>query len=153
MSKIRNEIELNIAIKNSTSFRQALEKLGVSPKGGNYRTIKKAINDFSIDISHFKGQSWRKDLIFNPKRPIEQYLSNEYPIQSYKLKKRLISENIFKEICSSCFSETWLQQKIPLELDHIDGNHLNNNLDNLRLLCPNCHALTLNYRGKNIKTN
>jgi 5-methylcytosine-specific restriction endonuclease McrA len=46
---------------------------------------------------------------------------------------------------------SWLNQPIPLELDHIDGNNQNNQLNNLRLLCPNCHAQTSNYRGKNIK--
>jgi len=42
-----------------------------------------------------------------------------------------------------------MDQPIPLELDHIDGNHQNNALDNLRLLCPNCHSLTPTFRGKN----
>ena len=39
--------------------------------------------------------------------------------------------------------------KIPLEIDHIDGNYRNNNLSNLRLLCPNCHSLSSNYKALN----
>ncbi len=43
----------------------------------------------------------------------------------------------------------WLNKPIPLELHHKDGDNTNNELDNLELLCPNCHALTDNYRGRN----
>lgn len=70
--------------------------------------------------------------------------------QSHKLKKRLLKENIKKHQCEKCNLETWLNQPIPLELHHIDGNRYNNSLENLSLLCPNCHALTDNYRAKNI---
>lgn len=50
-----------------------------------------------------------------------------------------------------CGNTEWLDKHIPLELHHINGNHKDNRLSNLQLLCPNCHALTDNYRGKNIK--
>jgi hypothetical protein len=103
-----------------------------------------------LDISHFTGQRWNKGCTFSPKRDIQDYLTNKQPIQSNKLKKRLIKENFFDEICSSCLLEVWMGQPIPLELDHINGNHDDNQLINLRLLCPNCHAQTDNYRGKNI---
>ena len=139
------------AISNSTSIRQSLLSLGIAAQGGNYRVIHNAIKTYNIDISHFKQQSWAKDKIFGPKKNLEDYLSNKFPIQSYKLKLKLLQEKIFPYMCSNCKSTTWMDQKIPLELDHIDGNHKNNNLNNLRLLCPNCHALTDNYRGKNIK--
>ena len=52
-------------------------------------------------------------------------------------------------MCSNCGGEEWLGQAIPLELDHLDGDKNNNQFDNLRLICPNCHALTATYRGKN----
>jgi 5-methylcytosine-specific restriction endonuclease McrA len=84
---------------------------------------------------------------------VDKYLSNEFPIHSYKLKNRLIKEGIFNAICSSCKLDEWLGKPIALELDHINGNSSNNNLDNLRLLCPNCHAQTDTYRGKNIGKN
>lgn len=146
-----SEEQLRNAVKTSASIRQTLIKLGVKPFGGNYDVFRKAVKYFEIDTSHFLGQGHNKGKTFPPKRPIQEYLSNKHPIQSYKLKNRLLKEEVFQPICSNCEQTTWLEQPIPLELDHIDGNHFNNNLNNLRLLCPNCHALTPTYRGKNKK--
>jgi hypothetical protein len=138
------------AVKNSTSLAQTLSKLGVAPYGGNYVVLKKAIRQFDLDTSHFTGQTWNKGKTVGPKQPLERYLTNELQIQSYKLKRKLLSEGVFKKICSNCRNTEWLGQPIPLELDHLNGNPSDNRLCNLRLLCPNCHALTPNYRGRNI---
>ena len=97
------------------------------------------------------GQGWLKDKTYGPKRPIEDYLSNKHPIKSNELKQRLLNEGRRDRICNKCHNTIWLEQPIPLELHHIDGNHDNNLDENLELLCPNCHALTDNYRGRNIK--
>ena len=94
---------------------------------------------------------WNKGKKFPPRRPIEDYLSNKQIIQSNKLKQRLIKEKILEHKCHNCNNTQWLDKPIPIELHHIDGNGSNNNLSNLQLLCPNCHAQTDNYRGKNIK--
>ena len=143
--------KLKEIVYTSTSLRQVLDKLGVVPAGGNYATLKNYLKEYKIDISHFKGQAWNKGKKLPSKKPIEYYLKNNFSIQSYKLKRRLLKENIFKHECFNCKKETWFDQPIPLELHHIDGNNLNNSLSNLILVCPNCHALTSNYRGKNIK--
>jgi hypothetical protein len=133
----------------SYSYRQCLEKMNIVPAGGNYACLKKYIALHNIDISHFTLQGWSKGQKFGPKRPIKDYLSNKVGIQSWKLKRRLIKENILEYKCNKCKQKTWLNQLIPIELHHKDGNHLNNKLSNLELLCPNCHALTDNYRAKN----
>jgi 5-methylcytosine-specific restriction endonuclease McrA len=145
------EQELRHAISSSFSKCEALRKLGIAAQGGNYRVINKAIKVYSIDISHFKGQAWNKGRSFGPKRPLSDYLSNSYPIQSHKLRLRLIEEGLKPIKCESCKSTKWLGKPVPLELDHIDGNHENNCLENLRLLCPNCHSMTSTFRGKNKK--
>ena len=141
--------DLKNAVKNSRSIAQVLDKLGIVPAGGNYQTVKRRIAKYSIDTSHFGGQSWNKGQITGPKKPISFYLVKNSVVQSFKLKKRLLSENIFQHRCCECKQSTWLNSPIPLELHHIDGDHYNNELSNLTLLCPNCHALTDNYRGKN----
>lgn len=141
------------AVASSVSIRQVLLKLDVVPHGGNYRVVKNYIEKLSIDTSHFLGQSIRKGAIIGPKRDIKSYLSNRYAIASHTLRKRLIQEKFFEPKCYHCGLDTWNNLPIPLELEHKDGNHLNNNLDNLTLLCPNCHAQTTTYRGRNIKTN
>lgn len=141
--------DLKNAVKNSRSIAQVLDKLGIVPAGGNYQTVKRRIDKYSIDISHFGGQSWNKGQITGPKKPISFYLTKNSVVQSFKLKKRLLSENIFEHQCCECHQTKWMNHPIPLELHHIDGDHYNNELSNLTLLCPNCHALTDNYRGKN----
>lgn len=137
------------AIKSSRSKRQVLQKLGLSPQGGNYATLTRQIKKLDINIDHFKGQRWSKGTVQGNRFELEDYLSNQRGINSYSLKLRLIREGIFVAICSSCGLTEWLNKAIPLELDHISGNSLDNSLSNLRLLCPNCHALTPTYRGKN----
>lgn len=144
-----NESELRDAVSTSTSIRQSLQKLGVIPAGGNYQTFNKKIAEYKIDTSHFSGQCWNKGKRLPKRVNTHMYLSNQIPIQSYKLKNRLFSENLLDMKCSMCNLTEWNGKTAPLELDHVDGNHLNNSIDNLRILCPNCHAQTDNYRGLN----
>ena len=76
------------------------------------------------------------------------YFNNEIPITSYKLKKRLLKDGIKGNYCECCKLDTWNNKPIPLELHHVNGNNSDNSLSNLMLLCPNCHALTDNYRNR-----
>lgn len=142
--------ELKHAVKNSFSIRATLIFLNLNPKGGGgYKSIHSKIKLLNIDTSHFRGQLWSKGRTLGPKVDIQDYLNNIKPIQSFKLKNKLIKKGLLVPRCSSCELFTWLSKPIPLELDHINGQHCDNSLSNLRLICPNCHAFTENYRGKN----
>lgn len=146
MKHTYSEIQLREAISTSLSYAQVLIKLNIIPAGGNYSTLKKRISSLSLNTDHFKGQAWNKGLKSKKTRSLNDYLSNKFSISSNHLRKRLINDKIFQHKCNNCQLETWLNNPIPLELDHIDGNHKNNNLKNLRLLCPNCHSLTPTFR-------
>ena len=144
--------EFKSAVQVSYSIAQALTKLGVSPRGGNYRVFKKFEKLYEIDTSHFTGQGHLRGKTHNFNTiPLGEILVKDYEYSSNKLRKRLISEGIKEHKCECCGLNEWLGEPIPLELDHIDGDHYNNILENLKILCPNCHAKTPTYRGKNKK--
>ena len=71
--------------------------------------------------------------------------------QTFKLKKRLYDAKIKFNICEICGISDWNDKPLECELDHIDGNSSNHKLENLRILCPNCHSQTTTFRAKNIK--
>jgi hypothetical protein len=144
--------QLETAISSSFCVRETLSKLGISPSGGNYQTLKKAICFFNIDNSHFTGQGHLKGKTHNYNtRPLKEVLVFGKYENTYRLKNRLIKENLKDKKCENCLMISWQGVSIPLELHHKDGNRKNNLFSNLELLCPNCHALTDNYRGKNKK--
>lgn len=136
------------AVRASTSTRQVLERLDVAPYGGNYEVLRRALTRFGIDTSHFKGRGWARGRVLSPRKPLSAYLHDASPIQSFKLKKRLLREGLLDAKCQRCGLEVWQGVPIPLELDHINGDNQDNRLENLRLLCPNCHALTPTYRSR-----
>ena len=144
-----NDEDFVYAVANSTSIRGTLVKLGLNATGGSYRVFHNRTQRLNLDTSHFTGQGHNRGKKFSPKRSLEDYLSNTFPINSHKLKLRLISEGIFMKKCYQCNLSKWNEVDIPVELHHIDGNHSNNSLENLVILCPNCHALTSNHRAKN----
>jgi HNH endonuclease len=144
--------ELTEAVATSFSLAEVLRKLNIRDAGGNYLTLKQRIKEMGLDTSHFTGSSWLK----GRKNPIRRYRSLDEILvkdstfmSTDSLRKHLIAEGIFPHQCVSCGLSEWLERPIPLELDHINGDRRDNRLENLRLLCPNCHALTATYRGKN----
>lgn len=145
--------QLENACLKAKSYRTVLNQLGLKEAGGNYATIKKKIEEFQIDISHFTGRGWNAGLKFkpNPAIPLCDILISDSNYQSSKLRKRLLKEGYFDHKCYNCNLTEWMGSPITLELEHIDGNHSNNSIDNLTLLCPNCHALTPTWRGRKLK--
>ena len=84
----------------------------------------------------------------NRERANRKILDEQFENLSFdRLKKRVSLEQNDK--CNRCGISEWLGEKITLELEHKDGNHFNNERDNLECLCPNCHSLTPTWRGRN----
>ena len=138
-----NEVQIEIItslIASNTPITHIANEIGV-----NYKTMKRILNQqFDGYKGNQSGRGFSKTK--SNATTIQDYLSNKVFIQLYKLKLKLIKFGIKDEMCESCGLTTWLNVKCPLELHHVDGNPRNNNLENLQLLCPNCHALSENYR-------
>lgn len=136
--------ELINAIPKCKSFTEVAKLLNMSKSTNTL--LKKRANQLGLDYSHFKVSG------VNPK-PLEEILilSNTEILSTHKLKLRLIKENYFEHKCYKCGLTEWNNLPTPIELEHINGNRCDNRLENLTLLCPNCHAQTDTYRGKNIK--
>jgi len=152
MAKARNytDREFIEAVQSSISIAQVLTKLGLKAAGGNYSCAQRRMKSLGVELSPgATGQGWRKGVTFGPKRPIEDYLSNRHSISSNALRKRLIKEGVKDAKCECCGITEWNGKPTPLELDHKNGDHHDNNLENLQVLCPNCHAQTDTYRGRN----
>ncbi len=81
-------------------------------------------------------------------KPAADFLKKGSRITSYKLKLKLLREKLKEERCEACGLSTWMGQTIPLELHHTNGDRHDNRLPNLKILCPNCHALTPNNSGR-----
>jgi len=133
--------ELELIVKSSYNWSEVCRKLNLSTRGGSQSHIKKVSMFFNIDNTHFTGSKPFNSKPKGLKYPIDDYLSGKRGIASSGLRKRLINEGYKKDECELCGLSTWCSEKIPLELDHINSNHLDNSLKNLQILCPNCHSL------------
>ena len=137
--------EIEGFVRESDSYASLSKKLGYNNNSGSSsRSMKIMIKELSLDISHFVGQGWNNNN-FDYSR-----FRNGIAIKSSQAIDALVF--IRGHRCEECGEERWLGQPIPLEVHHEDGDSLNNEMKNLKLLCPNCHALTNNYRGRNINT-
>lgn len=148
--------ELQDAVKSNKSVRGVLRTLRLVPAGGNYAQINKRIIELGLDSTHFTGKGWNIGWKFDSRKPpqtLEQIVVENSTYQSHKLKKLLFTKGIKQPSCEICgWAEKSIDGRIPVELDHINGVHSDNRLENLRILCPNCHSLQPTHRGRNKKT-
>ena len=144
--------------KDSYSYAEVLRKAGRKQGGGAQATLRKKIEEFGIDISHFTGQRWQDspnqtdNHVNREKYLLEEVFVKDSPVTQKVLRGYVERHNVIPYKCQNCGCDGhWQNGIIALEIDHIDGDNTNNEISNLRYLCPNCHALTDTYRGKNIK--
>lgn len=143
-------------VDSSLSIAEVCRKLNMRPVGGNYKTLKKYFILFEIDKSHFTGQGWNVGKMyrnFSKTFTLEEILIEKSTYTSTgRLKNRLIKEGIKKNICEECGISEWNGKKITLHLDHKNGDNLDNRIENLKILCPNCHSQTKTYCNCKIKS-
>ena len=136
-------------IKDSFSLREVCLKAGIVVTTGNYDTLKRIIKEENIDISHFKRQNVNNQT----HHEIDYFLQKGSNIGSFKLKNKLFDNGLKERKCECCGRTEWMGKPINLQLHHINGDNTDNRLENLQILCPNCHSYTDNYCGKNQKLN
>jgi hypothetical protein len=147
--------DLRRAVADSRSLSQAIRKLGMVPAGANFDHIRRRVRELSIDTGHFLGKGWNVGLQFRPNAPLplDQVLVAGRWTSTYNLKQRLFKAGLKKAECELCgWAVRAPDGRVPVELDHINGDKNDNRLDNLRVLCPNCHSLQPTHRGLNKKT-
>lgn len=152
-SKKYTEEQFINAVKEGHSYAEVCRIIGITPKGGNLNTVKKKIQQLNLDMSHFTGARWNKGLTSEnhpsiKKKNISEILIENSGWNSHNIKKRILSEGLKEYKCECCGLTEWLGKPISLELHHLNGIHTDNRLENLQILCPNCHAQTDNYSGK-----
>lgn len=146
--------ELERAVKRVKSYRQVLAQIGLIEAGGNYGQVKKYIREYGFDTSHFLGRGWSRGMGFarRPPAPLLSVLVADSDYQTFKLKRRLFREGFKSPQCEECgWAKKSEDGRLPLELDHINGDSRDHRLENLRVLCPNCHSLKPTHRGANRK--
>lgn len=154
MSEKYTKQMLEKAAKKSESVTGVMRELGITYLSGNMRThIKKRLEHHKIDTSHFLGSNWVKGKK-SPKRltPKDVFVYDRCNGNKEKVAtlRRCMIESGIEHSCKFCdLSSEWNSKPLTLQIDHIDGDFLNNKINNLRFLCPNCHSQTETFGGKN----
>ena len=144
--------KLRQAVGSCFSLRAVIQTIGLVPAGGNYEVVKKRIREMNLDTSHFTGQGYLRGGNHTYRtRPLLDVLVRGKLENTWRLKNRLLKEGLKRHQCEHCGRNRWLKSPIPLEIHHRNGDRRDNSLPNIELLCPNCHALTGNYRGRKKK--
>jgi len=138
--------QINEIIESSNSWDQVMKRFGYKSLAF-CNQIKSKLDNLKVNTSHLRDCKYNLRQIENS----EVFVEDSDYVNGSNIKKRLQNDMGWERSCSSCKLKDWLGNPIPIQLDHINGNHFDNRIENLRFLCPNCHALTDTYCGKNIK--
>lgn len=138
--------ELTETIKCCKNYIDVIRTLKINKYYHTY--LKKFVQENNIDITHFKKQYTNKS------RRIEEIMVKDAAAYSSKsVKNYLIKNKLVNNECSICkILPIWNDKPLTLQLDHINGDHHDNRVENLRLICPNCHSQTDTFTGRNTRT-
>lgn len=148
--------EFEEIIKQSYCYADVCRLLGIKPHGKNYNTVKRYIKEYNLDISHFTLQRTNIGNRLNKhnEKPLEEIFVKNSNYDIKYLKRRLFRSGFKEYKCEICGLSYWNEKPIVLQLHHINGDNTDNRLENIQILCPNCHSQTDNYCGtKNKKSN
>ena len=128
-------------VKDCYSFAELCRRLGLKPEGSNPKTVRKKMDEFGVDYSHFTGQRWNT----NSNNPVyrDKYaskLSEDKTPKSANIRTKVINLGLKENKCEECGITEWRGKPITIQLHHINGDRSDNRVENLRMLCPNCHS-------------
>jgi hypothetical protein len=142
------EEQLREAIAASVSWADTLRRLEYRSAGGNWKTLKKYAELWSVSTAHFDPDAVRLRAFRNPPTPLEQILVEDSTYSRNHLKDRLYSAGLKQRRCELCGQrEMWRGRRMALILDHVNGVPNDNRIENLRILCPNCAATLETHCG------
>jgi len=131
-------------VKESDCYSILLKKCGYK-NVGNRKTVKKRIKRLNLSVEHFIKY---RGIIQN-KIPLNEILVENSTYSRSHLKKRLLNDLKWKYECNKCGISEWNGEKLVMELEHKNGVNNDNRIENLELLCPNCHSQTSTWRVRN----
>lgn len=122
------------------SYRELARQLGYKQDGGGtMRSLHNMVDELQLNVSHFKGKGWLKT---NP--DLTSFTIDSNKKNGSTLLKSLITIRGYRK-CECCGITEWLDRPVFLQVHHINGEHSDNRLENLMMICPNCHAFTPSY--------
>ena len=148
------DADLERAVRESVSIAGVIRALNLKVGGSVYPMLRKRIAELGLDTGHFTGRGWSKGISVTtwPGRPLEEILvENSTYVSTSTLRERLIRAGLLEPVCSVCGLTDWQGSAIVLQLDHVNGERTDNRIENLRLLCPNCHSQTATWCGRNTR--
>ncbi len=142
--------QLAAAVPDALSISDVLRALGLRIAGGNPKTIRRHVQRLGLDTSHFDGGASKRRIAPRAAIPLVDVLVEHSSYSRTNLKRRLYAEGLKARACELCGQgELWNGRSMSLILDHINGVHDDNRLENLRIVCANCNATLETHCGRN----
>ena len=151
--KSKKDYELIVCsiVSECFNINQVCKRLFLKSTKTNYNRIEKIIKKYNIDTSHFKEISDSNKT--NRELNKEEIFIENSQVQTSRIRNYLFKFNLKEKKCECCGNIEWMGKEIPLQVHHINGNNTDNRVENLQILCPNCHAFTDNYCGHKVNVN
>lgn len=144
--------EAKFKLKNGKNCCNSSVNKCAGMRAKNSNGLKQAYKEGKKLYNPFTNEHRERSIISRKEKAKDRLLTDNSTLSNHAIKKILFETLNWEDKCNTCNISDWYGSKLSLQLDHIDGNSSNNKINNLRLLCPNCHSLTSTFCGKSINT-